>query len=119
MKGSKEKLCIGQARAGFKRKRPDPINQTINPPSELSQKIPGETKIKTGKTNWIHSKDPTNFIKIVDEGMTHTRPSIPDVPFYTGPTYRPPPKSIRSSMPKVRKVHTVHLVYKILIQISI
>ena len=38
-------------RAGLKRKRPDPINQTINAPSELSQKIPGETKIETGKTN--------------------------------------------------------------------
>ena len=34
----------------------------------------------------------------VDEGMTHTRPLIPDVPFYPGPTYRPPPKAIRSNM---------------------
>ena len=34
----------------------------------------------------------------VDEGMTHTRPLIPDVPFHSGPTYRPPPKPIRSSM---------------------
>ena len=46
-KGSIEKPCIGQGRAGVKRKRPDPINQTINLPSELSQKIPGETKIET------------------------------------------------------------------------
>ena len=44
IKGSIEKPYIGQGRAGLKRKRPDPINQTINPPSELSQKIPGETK---------------------------------------------------------------------------
>ena len=51
IKGSIEKPHIGQGRAGLKRKRPDPINQTINPPSELSQKIPGETKIETGKTN--------------------------------------------------------------------
>ena len=42
IKGSTEKLHIGQGRAGLKRKRPDPINQTINPPSELSQKIPGD-----------------------------------------------------------------------------
>ena len=41
IKGSIEKPCIGQGRAGLKRKRPDPINQAINPPSELSQKIPG------------------------------------------------------------------------------
>ena len=44
IKGSVEKLCIGQGRAGLKRKRSDPINQTINQPSELSQKIPEETK---------------------------------------------------------------------------
>ena len=31
--------------------------------------------------------------------MTHTRPLIPDVPFYPGPTYRPPSKLIRSQMP--------------------
>ena len=49
--GSAVKPCIGQVRTGLKRKRSDPINQTINPPSELSQKIPGETKIVTGKTN--------------------------------------------------------------------
>ena len=40
IKGSVVKPCIGQGRAGLKRKRSDPINQTINPPSELSQKIP-------------------------------------------------------------------------------
>ena len=45
------KLHIGQDRAGLKRKRSDPINQTINPPSELLQKIPGKTKIETGNTN--------------------------------------------------------------------
>ena len=36
----------------------------------------------------------------VDEGMTHTRPLIPDVPFHPGPTYRPPPKPIRSNVPR-------------------
>ena len=32
--------------------------------------------------------------------MTHTRLLIPDVPFHPGPTYRPPPKPIRSDMPR-------------------
>ena len=41
IKGSVEKPCIGQGRAGLRRKRPDPINQTIIPPQELSKKIPG------------------------------------------------------------------------------
>ena len=39
-------------------------------------------------------------INSVDTGMTHTRPFIPDVPFYPGPTYRPPPKPIRSNVPR-------------------
>ena len=37
IRGSIEKPGIVQGRAGLKRKRPDPINQTINPPSELSK----------------------------------------------------------------------------------
>ena len=69
---SLEKPCIGQGRAGLKKKRPEPINQTIFPPSGLSQKIPGETKIETGKTNHVHSKDPMHSINNVDERMTHT-----------------------------------------------
>ena len=49
IKGSVVKLHIGWGRAGLKMKRSDPINQTIDPPSELSQKIPGKTIIETGK----------------------------------------------------------------------
>ena len=103
IKGSVVKPCIGQGRAGLKRKRPDPINQTINSPSELSQKIPGETKIETEETNCIHSKDLMHSVNNVDEGMTHTRPLIQDVPFHPGPTYRPPPKPIRSNMPSIQE----------------
>ena len=38
-------------------------------------------------------------VNIADEGMTHTRPLIPDVPFHLGPTYIKLCKSIRSNMP--------------------
>ena len=38
-------------------------------------------------------------INNVDDGMTHTRQLIPDVPFYLGPTYRTPPKLIKSNIP--------------------
>ena len=100
IKGSIEKLSTGQCTAGWKRKRPDPIKQTIDLPSELSQRVPGETKIERGKRNQIHSKDPMHSINNVDERMTHARPLIPDVPFHPGPTYRPPPKPIRSNMPR-------------------
>ena len=49
--GSMERLQMSQERAGMRRKRPDPINQLINQPSNLSQIIPRRTEIKTGKTN--------------------------------------------------------------------
>ena len=84
----------------MKRKRSDPINQPINQPSELSQKIPSKTEIETGKTNQAHSKDPTHIINNMDVGMTHIKPLIPDAPFHPGPTYRPPPKPIRSNVPR-------------------
>ena len=42
--GSLERLHMGQGRARSKRKRPDPINQAVNQPSNLSQEIPGRTK---------------------------------------------------------------------------
>ena len=100
IRGIIEKPHRGKGKAGLKRKKPDPINQTINPPSELSKKISRETKIETGNTNWIHSKDLTHSINNMDEGMTHTRPLIPDVPFHPGPTYRPPSKPNRSNMPR-------------------
>ena len=89
IKGSIEKPCIGQGRAGLRRKRPDPMNQMIIPPSELSQKIPRETKIEIRKTNCVHSKDPTHCVNNVDEWMTHTRPLIPDVPFIQVPLQAP------------------------------
>ena len=38
------------------------------------------------------------IINNVDVGMTHTKPLIPDAPFYPGLTYRPKP--IRSNMPR-------------------
>ena len=55
IKGSMEKPHIGQGRAGLRRKGSAPINQTIIPPLELSQKIPGETsKNKKNKSCKFH-----------------------------------------------------------------
>ena len=59
-----ERLCIGQGTAGSRRKRTDPINQSINQPSNLSPKIPGRTEIDIGKTNHVHTKDLMHSIKI-------------------------------------------------------
>ena len=100
IKDNVKKPHIGQGRAGLKRKTSDPINQTINPSSELSQKIPGKTKIEIEKTNLVHSKDPMHTINNADPWMAHTRPLIQDAHFHPGPTYRPPPKPIRSNIPR-------------------
>ena len=77
IKGSVVKPHIGQGRAGLKRKRSDPINHTINPPSKLSQKIPGDQN-RNRKNKLYISKIQCSSVKYVEEGMTHTRPlSIP------------------------------------------
>ena len=88
-------LNTGQGRAGLRRKRPDPINQSIKQPSNLSQRIPGRTKIETRKTKLVHSEDLTHSINNVKEKITNNNPLIPDVPFHPGPVYRPPSKPIR------------------------
>ena len=74
-----ERPHIGQGRAGSKRKKPDPINQAIKRPSNLSQEIPGRTKIETRKKNSMHT---TN-------NMVNNNPFIPDVPFHQDPLLRP------------------------------
>ena len=53
--GNLKRPCIGQGSTGSKRKKPDPINQGINRPSNLSQEIPGRTKIEARKTNSVHT----------------------------------------------------------------
>ena len=107
--GNMVRPCIGQGRAGSRRKRPDPINQSINQPSNLSQKIPGRTEIETRKTNHVHSKDLTHSINNVSGSMTNNNPLIPDVPFHPDPVYRPPPNPIKQdvSYPQSSKVQLI------------
>ena len=90
--GSMKRLCVGQGRAGSKRKKPDPINHAINQASNLSQKIPGRTEIETRKTNHVHSTNNMN------DKMANANPLIPDGAFHPGPVYRPPPKPIKQNM---------------------
>ena len=85
--GSMERLHMGQGRAGSRRKRPDPINQSINKTSNLSQKNPGRTEIETRKTNNVHSKDPTHSINNANGKMSNRDLLIPDVHFHPGPVY--------------------------------
>ena len=96
--GSMERLHIGQGGAGSRRKRPDPLNHSINQPSYLSQKIPGRTEIETRKTNHVHAKDLMHSINNTNGKMTNNNLLIPDVPIHQGPVYRPPPKPIKQDV---------------------
>ena len=87
-----ERLHISQERAGLRRKRPEPINQSINKASNLSQKIHGRTEIETRKINNVHSKDLTHSINNMNGKMTNRDPLMPGVPFHLGPFYKPPPE---------------------------
>ena len=95
---SQEKPGIGQGRAGMRRRRPAPINQAITQTSKLSKKIPEVSKIETKITNQVDSITPAQSITNSNAEVTHIRPLIKDIPFYPDPTYRPPPKLIRSSL---------------------
>ena len=96
--GSVERPCTSQRRAGLRRKKPDPINQTIKQSSNLSQKISGWIKIETGKTNQAHSRDLMHSINNINGRITDNKPLIPDVSFHPGPVYRPPTKPIRNDL---------------------
>ena len=96
--GSMERLCVGQGRAGSKRKRPDPINHAINQASNLPQKIPGRTEIETRKTNHMHTKDLMHSINNVNDRIVNSNILVPDGAFHPGPVYRPPPKPMRQNM---------------------
>ena len=100
IKCNTEKPCIGQGRAGMRRRRPSPINQTIIQPSDLSQKIPGAAEIETRITNHANSTAPAHSINNANERITQRRPLPTDVHFYPGPTYRPLPKPISSFTPE-------------------
>ena len=78
-----ERPCIGQGRTRSKRKKPDPINQAINKPSNLSQEILGRTKIETRKTNSMHTTNDIN------DKMVNNNPFIPDVLFHPDLLLRP------------------------------
>ena len=86
---------IGQGRAGSKRKKPDPISQAIKQLSNMSQEIPGRTKIVTGKTNSIYSTNATN------DRLVNNNPFMPDVPFHPDPLLRPPKQEpIKQNIPQ-------------------
>ena len=97
-----ERLHVGQGRSRSKRKSSDPINHAINQPSNLSQEIPGRTKIETRKTNHVHSTDPTHSISNMDDRIANNNPLMPDAAFHPGPILRLPPKPIKQNLTHVQ-----------------
>ena len=81
--GGLERPQMGQGRAGSKRKKPDPTNQAIKQPSNLSKELPRKTKIVTGKTNNIHSTNSMN------DRLINNNPFKPAVPFHPDLLLRP------------------------------
>ena len=79
-----ERLQVGQGRAASKRKNPDPINQAMNQPSDVSQEIPGRTEIVTGETNSIQSTNSVN------DRLVNNNPFMLDVPFHLDLLISPP-----------------------------
>ena len=117
--GNLERPHIGQGRAGSKGKRPDPINHAINQASNLSQEIPGRTKIETRKTNHMYSTDQMHSINNTTESMANNNPLIPDVAFHPGPVYRPPPNPIKQDMTHAQSSQSTNMKMLILILILI
>ena len=83
--GKSERPQMGQGRAGSRRSKPDPINQAINQPLDVTQGIPRGTRIVTGKTN---STQGTNSVS--DRLINNNNPFMPDVPLHPDPFLKAP-----------------------------
>ena len=80
-KGMTERLCIGQGRAGLRRKHePDHINQ----PSDVTRRISERSKIVTGKTN-----NPQHTNGACDRGINNDKSFSPDVLLHMDPLHKP------------------------------
>ena len=96
--GISEKLQIGQERAGLRRRRSDHINQ----PSDVTQRIPGGSKIVTGKTN---SSQGTNGA--CDRTINNCKPFLPYVPLHPDPLHKP--SSIQQKANKINQNPKINL----------
>ena len=82
--GKSERPQMGQGRAGSRKRKTDPINQAINQPLDVTQRIPRGTKIVTGKTN---STQGTN--SACDRLINNNNHFLPDVPLHPDPLLTP------------------------------
>ena len=90
-----EKPRIGQGRAGMKRRRLSPINQSIAQSEEMSKKISEASKIEK---KFINHPDFATSVKSINNSnaeVINRRPVIKDIPFFPDPIFRPSPKPVR------------------------
>ena len=78
-----ERPCIGQGRAGLRRKHADCINW----PSDVTRRISERSKIATGKTNIPQHTNTT-----CDRGINNDKSFSPDVLLHLDPLCTPLPK---------------------------
>ena len=76
---------MGQGRAGSRRRKPDPLNQTVNQPLDMTQGIQRGTKIVTGKTNSTQGANSMH-----DRLINNNNPFMPDVPLHLDPLLKTP-----------------------------
>ena len=90
-KGITEKPCIGQGRAGLRRK-PEP--DCSNHPSDVTRRISERSKIVTGKTNSPRHTNGTG-----DRGINNDKSFPPDVLLHWDPLHKPYPKQQNAVSP--------------------
>ena len=102
-------MQIGQGRAGSKRKKPDPINQAINRPSNLLQEIPGRTKIEDEE-----NKQHAYYKQHANDRMVNNNPFIPEVPFHPDLLLRPK-HSIKQNITHANKIHKMNTILALIL----
>ena len=83
--GKFERPQMGQGRAGSRRRKPDPINQDINQPLDVTQGIQKGTRIVTGKTNSTQGQN-----SACDRLINNNNPFMPDVLLHPDPLLKIP-----------------------------
>ena len=96
--GISEKPWVGQGRAGLRRRRPDHINQ----PSDVTQGIPGGSKIETGKTNNAQGTNSAH-----DRAINNSKHFLPDVPLHLDLLHKP--SSPHQSSNKIKQNPNINL----------
>ena len=94
-KGVTERPCIGQGRAGLRRK---PEADHITQSSDVTRRILERSKIATGKTN-----NPQHISTVCDRGINNDKSFPPDVPLLLYPLHEPLQKKQNITSPNDQK----------------